>query len=194
MADVVRDVHEVLDRMSGLAERVRSGNWLGHTGRRVRAVVNIGIGGFDPRSGDGVPGARRPFRPRPDPAVRLERRRDRPGGVPPRPRSVGDPRDRLLEDVHHHRDDDEMRAARGSGCSTGSAATRARSRSTSSRSPPTFEAVAEFGIDPANAFGPGTGWRPLLDGLGAIASTMVATGPDAFHDMLASSMVDVHWQ
>jgi glucose-6-phosphate isomerase len=45
--DVVRDVHEVLDRMGGLADRVRSGAWLGHTGRPVRAVVNIGIGGSD---------------------------------------------------------------------------------------------------------------------------------------------------
>ena len=43
--DVVRDVHEVLDRMGSLADRVRSGDWRAHTGRPVRAVVNIGIGG-----------------------------------------------------------------------------------------------------------------------------------------------------
>ncbi|MGY1742038.1 MULTISPECIES: glucose-6-phosphate isomerase [unclassified Blastococcus] len=45
--DVTRDVHEVLDRMAGFAERVRSGEWRGHTGRPIRAVVNIGIGGSD---------------------------------------------------------------------------------------------------------------------------------------------------
>ncbi len=45
--DVVAEVHEVLDRMSELAEAVRSGRWRGHTGRRIRTVVNIGIGGSD---------------------------------------------------------------------------------------------------------------------------------------------------
>ena len=45
--DVVPGVHEVLGRMRAFAEEVRSGRWLGHTGRRVRNVVNIGIGGSD---------------------------------------------------------------------------------------------------------------------------------------------------
>jgi glucose-6-phosphate isomerase len=45
--DVRRDVHEVLDRMANFAERVRGGAWTGHTGERIRAVVNIGIGGSD---------------------------------------------------------------------------------------------------------------------------------------------------
>ena len=45
--DVVKEVHEVLDRMSEFAERVRSGEWRGHTGQRIRNVVNIGIGGSD---------------------------------------------------------------------------------------------------------------------------------------------------
>ncbi|CCG02055.1 glucose-6-phosphate isomerase [Blastococcus saxobsidens] len=44
---VVRDVHEVLGRMREFADRVRSGEWRGHTGRPIRAVVNIGIGGSD---------------------------------------------------------------------------------------------------------------------------------------------------
>jgi glucose-6-phosphate isomerase len=43
--DVVAPVHEVLDRMAGLAERVRTGAWRGATGEPIRAVVNIGIGG-----------------------------------------------------------------------------------------------------------------------------------------------------
>jgi glucose-6-phosphate isomerase len=45
--DVVADVHEVLDRMGAFSDRVRSGEWTGHTGQRIRTVVNIGIGGSD---------------------------------------------------------------------------------------------------------------------------------------------------
>ncbi len=45
--DVVKEVHETLDRMAGFCERVRSGEWRGHTGRPIRNVVNIGIGGSD---------------------------------------------------------------------------------------------------------------------------------------------------
>ena len=45
--NVVPRVHSVLDRMSDFAGRVRSGEWRGHTGRRIRNVVNIGIGGSD---------------------------------------------------------------------------------------------------------------------------------------------------
>ena len=45
--DVVAEVHGVLDRMSAFADRVRSGDWMGHTGKPIRSVVNIGIGGSD---------------------------------------------------------------------------------------------------------------------------------------------------
>ena len=45
--EVTADVHEVLDRMAGFAEQIRSGSWLGHTGKRIHHVVNIGIGGSD---------------------------------------------------------------------------------------------------------------------------------------------------
>ncbi len=45
--DVVKQVHETLQRMAGFCERVRSGEWRGHTGKPIRAVVNIGIGGSD---------------------------------------------------------------------------------------------------------------------------------------------------
>jgi len=45
--DVVKEVHETLHRMAGFCERVRSGEWRGHTGKPIRAVVNIGIGGSD---------------------------------------------------------------------------------------------------------------------------------------------------
>jgi glucose-6-phosphate isomerase len=43
--NVVPDVHAVLDRMAAFAEKVRSGAWTGHTGKRIRNVINVGIGG-----------------------------------------------------------------------------------------------------------------------------------------------------
>jgi len=46
-ADVVAEVHEVLGRMRVFADRVRSGEWTGYTGKRIRNVVNVGIGGSD---------------------------------------------------------------------------------------------------------------------------------------------------
>src|SRR5262249_32243690 len=45
--NVVPEVHEVLDRMADFSNRVRSGEWIGHTGKRIRNVINIGIGGSD---------------------------------------------------------------------------------------------------------------------------------------------------
>jgi glucose-6-phosphate isomerase len=45
--DVVPEVHAVLDRMARFADAIRAGEWTGHTGRRIRNVVNIGIGGSD---------------------------------------------------------------------------------------------------------------------------------------------------
>jgi glucose-6-phosphate isomerase len=43
--NVVTDVHAVLDRMSAFADKIRSGEWVGHTGKRIKNVINIGIGG-----------------------------------------------------------------------------------------------------------------------------------------------------
>ncbi|MFG2808324.1 glucose-6-phosphate isomerase [Streptomyces massasporeus] len=45
--NVVPDVHAVLDKMAAFADRVRSGEWTGHTGKRIRNIVNVGIGGSD---------------------------------------------------------------------------------------------------------------------------------------------------
>jgi glucose-6-phosphate isomerase len=45
--NVVPEVHAVLDKMAGFARRIRSGEWTGHTGKRIRNIVNIGIGGSD---------------------------------------------------------------------------------------------------------------------------------------------------
>src|SRR5579875_1712377 len=45
--NVVPDVHAVLNKMAAFANRIRNGEWKGHTGQRIRNVVNIGIGGSD---------------------------------------------------------------------------------------------------------------------------------------------------
>ncbi|HTR24151.1 MAG TPA: glucose-6-phosphate isomerase [Terriglobales bacterium] len=45
--NIVPQVHAVLDRMANFANRIRSGEWKGHTGKRIRNVVNVGIGGSD---------------------------------------------------------------------------------------------------------------------------------------------------
>ena len=45
--NVVPEVHKVLERMAGFATQVRNGSWKGHTGKRIRHVINIGIGGSD---------------------------------------------------------------------------------------------------------------------------------------------------
>ena len=45
--NVVPEVHAVLDKMAGFSERIRGGQWKGFTGKRIRNVVNIGIGGSD---------------------------------------------------------------------------------------------------------------------------------------------------
>jgi glucose-6-phosphate isomerase len=45
--NVIPDVHAVLDKMAKFSDRVRGGQWLGHTGKRIRNIVNIGIGGSD---------------------------------------------------------------------------------------------------------------------------------------------------
>ena len=45
--NVVPEVHAVLDKMADFAQRIRSGQWKGHTGKRIRNIVNIGIGGSD---------------------------------------------------------------------------------------------------------------------------------------------------
>jgi len=45
--DVVPEVHSVLDKMANFSNRLRGGEWKGHTGKAIRNVINIGIGGSD---------------------------------------------------------------------------------------------------------------------------------------------------
>ena len=154
--DVVPDVHQVLDAMAEFAERIRSGAWLGHTGKRIRNVINIGIGGsyLGPEM---AYLALRPFSERSmtfrfvsnvdgadfTEATRdLDRRRD---AVRHR-----------LEDVHHARDDDQRgnRAQMAGRCAW---ARKPLSPSTSLRYRPTPKRCASSASTPPTCSASGTG-------------------------------------
>jgi len=192
--DVVSDVRAVLDRMGGLSSAIRSGAWTGATGRRIRAVVNIGIGGSDL-----------------GPAMAYEALRDyATPDIEFRFVSNIDPVD--LYNKTHDLDPAETlfivssktfttletltnaSAARRwllDGLGTGEAAVAKHFVAVS-----TNEAgVTEFGIDPANMFGfwDWVGGRYSYDSAIGL-SLMVAIGPEAFDDMLAGfHAVDRHF-
>ena len=116
--NVVPEVHAVLAKMAEFAARVRGGGWLGYTGRRIRNVVNIGIGGSDlgPVMAYEALQVLQPARY--DLPLRLQRRRRRflRGHAGPRPRR--DALSGLLQDLHHAGDDDQRahRARMGAEC------------------------------------------------------------------------------
>ncbi len=75
--DVVPEVHAVLERMASFALQVRSGEWLGYTGKRIRNVISIGIGGSDLGPVMAYEGATLLQPARHDVPLRLERGRHR---------------------------------------------------------------------------------------------------------------------
>ena len=156
-----------------------SGAWKGHTGKRIRNVVNVGHRRLRPRPGDGLRGAPALRRPVDDVPLRLQRRRHRRRRGDARPRPGRDALRRLLEDVHDARDDDERARARATGCWRGSAATRRRSPSTSSPSRRTRRRWRSSASTPANMFGfwDWVGGRYSMDSAIGL-STMLAVGPD----------------
>ena len=90
-ADVVPEVHAVLDKMAAFSDRVRSGEWKGHTGKRIKNVINIGIGGSYLGPEMAYLGAAHVQRPLDDVPLRLPTsmvrpsRRPRTTWTPPRP-------------------------------------------------------------------------------------------------------------
>ncbi len=193
--DVVREVHDVLDRMAAFSDRVRSGEWRGHTGRPLRAIVNIGIGGSDL-----------------GPAMAYEALRsysDRELAF----RFVSNVDATQLVEALVDLDPEETlvivssktfttletmtnaRSARawlldGLGGDERAIAKHVVAVSTN------LEAVTAFGIDPANVFGfwDWVGGRYSMDSAIGL-STMIAIGPEGFHDLLAGfHAVDVHFQ
>lgn len=183
--DVVADVHRVLDAMGSVAERIRSGAWTGHTGQRIRSVVNIGIGGSDL----GPAMAHEALRDYADPAIdcRFVSNVD-PVDLFAKTRDL-DPASTLFVVSSKTFTTQETltnaRAARSwllEGLGAGDEAVAQHFVAVS-----TNEAgVGDFGIDPVNMFGfwDWVGGRYSYDS--AIGfSLMVAIGPPAFADMLA---------
>ncbi len=192
--DVVRDVHDVLDRMAMFSNAVRSGEWRGQTGKPIRAVVNIGIGGSDL-----------------GPAMAYEALKaysDR--GMAFRFVSNVDAT-QLVEALHDLDPQETLVIVSSKTFTTVETMTNARSarqwlldglggdESAIARHmvavSTNLEAVEQFGIDPVNAFGfwDWVGGRYSMDSAIGL-STMLAIGPEAFADLLAGfHAVDRHF-
>ncbi|MBV9918496.1 MAG: glucose-6-phosphate isomerase [Solirubrobacterales bacterium] len=193
--DVVREVHDVLDRMASFSDRVRSGDWKGHTGKPIKAVVNIGIGGSDLGPVMAYE-ALRHYSQR-DLTVRFVSNVDG-TDVVEATRDL-DPAQTLfivssktfttletLTNAHSAR----AWLLDGLGGDESAIAKHFAAVSTNS------EEVAKFGIDTANMFGfwDWVGGRYSMDSAIGL-STMVAVGPDAFGEMLAGFHdVDEHFR
>ena len=192
--DIVRDVHEVLDRMASFADRVRSGEWRGHTGERIRAVVNIGIGGSD--LGPAMAHeALRAFGDS-DLTVRFVSNVDATDLVE-KLRDLAPAQTLVIVSSKTFTTVETMTNARGArqwlldGLGGDEAAIPKHVVAVSTN----LDAVAEFGIDPANAFGfwDWVGGRYSMDSAIGL-STMVAIGPEGFRDLLAGfHAVDEHF-
>jgi len=183
--DVVREVHEVLGRMADFSDRVRLGDWTGHTDRPIRTVVNIGIGGsalgpemaysalgeyasdgLDFRFVSNVDGADLGSALAGlDPAETLFVVCSKTFTTLETMTNAGLARDWLLGGLG---DDQDAVARHFVAVSTNA------------------EKVAEFGIDPENmfVFWDWVGGRYSMDSAIGL-TTMLAIGPDRFHDMLA---------
>ena len=193
--DVVAQVHEVLDRMAGFATRIRSGEWKGHTGKPIRNIVNIGIGGSDLGPVMAYEALRHYSRPRPDVPLRLQRRLDRLRRGDPRPGSadetlfiVSSKTFGTLETLTNATSARDWVLGQ-----LGDAAAIAKHFVAVSTN---AERVAEFGIDTANMFGfwDWVGGRYSMDSAIGL-STMVAMGPEQFGEMLAGfHAMDEHFR
>jgi len=192
--NVVPEVHEVLDRMAAFADRVRSGAWVGHTGQRIRNVVNIGIGGSDL----GPHMAYEALLPYADPDLTVRFVSNVDGTEFYELTRDLDPAETLfviasktfttLETMTNaHSARDWAMAALGD-----DAAVAKHFVAVSTNA----EEVSKFGIDTANMFGfwDWVGGRYSYDSAIGLA-LMVAIGPDRFREMLAGfHLVDEHFR
>jgi glucose-6-phosphate isomerase len=181
--DVVPEVHAVLDAMSGFADRVRSGEWRGATGKKISAVVNVGIGGSDLGPAMAVQ-ALAPYTKR-DVDVRFVSNIDGDDiaetlrGLDPEATLfiVASKTFTTLETMTN-----AASARRWLVEALGDDAVASHFVAVSTAA----ELVADFGIDTANMFGfwEWVGGRYSMDSAVGLA-LMVAIGPDGFRDMLA---------
>jgi len=192
--NVVPGVHEVLDRMAAFSDRVRDGRHTGHTGKRIRNVVNIGIGGSDLGPAMAYD-ALRHYRAR-DLTCRFVSNIDATDFVSKthdlEPAEtlfiVASKTFTTLETMTNARTAREWLLA-----SLGDEAAVARHFVALSTNAP---AVSEFGIDPENVFGfwDWVGGRYSMTGAIGL-SLMIAIGPKAFHDMLSGfRAMDEHFR
>ena len=182
--DVVAEVHQVLDRMSAFSDRVRSGDWTGHNGKRIRNVVNIGIGGSDL----GPVMAYEALRHYADPDLSFGFVSNIDGTDFAETTKGMNPEETLfivssktfttLETMTNARTAREWSLA-GLGGDEAAVAKHFVAVSTNA------EGVAEFGIDTENMFGfwDWVGGRYSMDSAIGL-STMIAIGPEAFAEML----------
>jgi len=193
--DVVPQVHAVLDKMSAFCDRVRSGAWTGHTGRRIRNVINIGIGGSDL----GPVMAYEALRDYSERAMTFRFVSNVDGTDFAEATRDLDPAETLfiissktfttletMTNAHTARD----WALKGLGGDPKAVARHFVAVSTNARK------VAEFGIDTANMFEfwDWVGGRYSMDSAIGL-STMIAIGPKSFQDMLAGfHAMDEHFR
>ncbi|WP_337370966.1 glucose-6-phosphate isomerase [Parolsenella catena] len=193
--DTVADVHEVLDRMYGFAERVRSGEWKGVSGKRIEHVMSIGIGGSDL----GPVMAYEALRPYADAGIdcRFVSNID-PNDMAEKTRGL-DPETTLviivsktfttLETITNAREARTwmLDALRAQGAIDGSDAQNADAIKKHFVAVSTnLELVEQFGIDPENAFGfwSWVGGRYSVDSAVGL-SLIIAFGPERFAEFLA---------
>ena len=183
--NVVPEVHAVLDKMADFSNRVRSGEWKGHTGKRIRNVVNIGIGGSDLGPVMAYEALKHYSDRATDLPLRLQRRRHRLRGGRPRSRPGGNALHRLVENLHHAGDDDQRRTRRARGRSQGLGGDEKPVAKHFVAVSTNAAEVAKFGIDTANMFGfwDWVGGRYSMDSAIGL-STMLAIGPENFRAML----------
>ncbi len=193
-ADVVADVHKVLDAMADFATRIRSGAFTGHTGKRIRNVVNIGIGG----SYLGPEMAYRALRPFSDRSMTF--------------RFVANVDGADFSEATHDLNAEETmfivssktfttletmtNAATARAWLVGKLGSDAAVAKHFAAVSTNIAGVTKFGIDPANTFGfwDWVGGRYSMDSAIGL-STMIALGPDNFRAMLAGfHAMDEHFR
>jgi len=192
--NVVEEVHEVLGRMRALAERVRSGQWKGHTGKPIRNVVNIGIGGSDLGPVMAYEALR--FYTRRDMTFRFVSNVDSTDFVEAT-RDLEPAETLFIVSSKTFGTIETMTNARSARqwaiSKLGSDAAIAKHFVAVSTN---AQRVSEFGIDPANMFGfwDWVGGRYSMDSAIGL-STMLAIGPDHFRDMLGGfHALDEHFR
>jgi len=193
--DVVPEVHAVLDAMSTFAERVRSGAWKGHTGKRIRNVVNIGIGGSDL----GPVMAYEALRHHAERALTFRFVSNVDGTDLAEATADLDPAETLFIvssktfttlETMTNAESARAWALRGLGGDRAAVARHFAAVSTNAAK------VREFGIDTANMFGfwDWVGGRYSMDSAIGL-STMIAVGPQRFREMLAGfHAMDEHFR